>query len=102
MVAFFLAYTVQQVRSLPYYIAKPSFQYCGSETFCYGSRSDFSKSFRFGSEFEKVTDPVSDPSIIIYFSSRINPRFTVLDAAKVLDPYGSGSTTLYLFENKQK
>jgi hypothetical protein len=46
-------------------------QCCGPETYCqgFGSGCDFSKSSGSGSDFWKV-DPVSDPTLVIYFSSR--------------------------------
>jgi hypothetical protein len=47
-------------------------QCCGSETFCYGSRSDFLRVLDPDPTFKKGTDtdPVSDPTLIIYSSSR--------------------------------
>jgi hypothetical protein len=55
-----------------YHFDLASNQCCGSETFCYGSgsRSNFSKSYRSGSDFQKVPDPVSDPTLNIYSFSR--------------------------------
>jgi hypothetical protein len=40
-------------------------QCCGSETFHYGSGSDFSMSFGSGSDFQKVLDPVSDQTFFL-------------------------------------
>jgi hypothetical protein len=40
-------------------------QCCGSETFHYGSGSDFSMSSGSGSNFQKVPDPVSDPTFFL-------------------------------------
>jgi hypothetical protein len=40
-------------------------QCCGSATFHYGSRSDFTMSSGYGSYFHKVPDPVSDPTFFL-------------------------------------
>jgi hypothetical protein len=99
-------------------------QCCGSKTFCYGSESgsDFSMSFGSWSDFQKVPDPVSNPTLYrylvsyngknsgityffcffknnVYIHFRIqtliwNFELRIRIRQKVSNPYGSESTTL--------
>jgi hypothetical protein len=52
-------------KNIPVTVQYLGRQYFGSETFYYGSVSDFSMSSGSGSNFQTVPDPVSDPTFFL-------------------------------------